>query len=91
MIYLFVYLFTGFAVYFTYGIRNSKEGQEDDEVKRFLIKYSHSSENTSLPSSSTSSDDELLSSMVQTTDEDRSPTDQRRPKKGTNRLDLPGR
>lgn len=91
MIYLFVYLFTGFAVYFTYGIRNSKEGQEDDEVKRFLMKYSQSSENTSLPSSSTSSDDELLSSMVQTTDEDRSPTDQRRPKKGTNRLDLPGR
>lgn len=82
MIYLTVFVFVslGFAVYFTYGIRNSKEGQHNDGIRKFLMKYSPSSDDASPLSSSTTSDDELLSSMLITTDEERSPSDKRQKK-----------
>ncbi|KAK3710149.1 hypothetical protein QZH41_010546, partial [Actinostola sp. cb2023] len=73
-----------YAIYFTFGFRNSKEGKKDDEIKKFLLKYSpslsaRSSEDITPQSSSTSSDDEWLSSMIATSEEERSPV-KKRPK-----------
>ncbi|XP_031568707.1 cationic amino acid transporter 4-like [Actinia tenebrosa] len=75
--------FIGFAVYFIYGISHSKENNKEMDQKAFLLKYtqpmlsvrnrktfSKSSDDMS-PNSSTSSDDELISTMMFTSEDDK--------------------